>query len=176
MNKDVLQAKKDSVKEIEDGIKNSSAVVVVSYQGLTVAELTELRRKLTEKQAHLGVYKNTLVVKALAACGYPADKAFLQGPNAFVFSKDVSVGAAVCSKFSRYHEKLVVRGGVVEGQQVDAEGMKEVAKLPSKETLLSMFCMVLNEPVAGFARAVKSIAEKKPVEAAAPSAAAPAAN
>jgi large subunit ribosomal protein L10 len=51
---------------------------------------------------------------------------------------------------------------------VDAEGMKEVAKIPSKEALLSMFCMVLNEPVAGFARAVKSIADKKPAEAAAP--------
>jgi large subunit ribosomal protein L10 len=176
MNKDVLQAKKDSVKEITDGLKNSSTMVVVSYQGLTVAELTELRRKLAEKQATMGVYKNTLVARALADSGYSVDKDFLQGPNAFVFSQNVSDGAAICAKFARYHEKLVVRGGYVQGQPVDAAGMKDVAKLPSKEVLLSMFCMVLNEPVAGFARAVKSIADKKPAEAAAPAAAAPAAN
>ena len=176
MNKDVLQAKKDSVKEISDGLKTSTAVVVVSYQGLTVAELTELRRKLAEKQAFMGVYKNTLVMRALKDGGYAVDTNFFQGPNAFVFSKDESVGAAICAKFARLHEKLVIRGGIVDGQNVDAEGMKEVAKLPSKEALLSMFCMVLNEPVAGFARAVKSIADKMPQEAAAPAAAAPAAN
>jgi large subunit ribosomal protein L10 len=173
MNKDVLQAKKDSVKEIEDGLKNSSAVVVVSYQGMTVAELTELRHTLAEKEASMGVYKNTLVAKALANVGYSVDKSFLQGPNAFVFSKDVSTGAAVCTRFARFHEKLVVRGGVVEGKFADANAIKDVAKLPSKEQLLSMFCMVLNEPVSGFARALKSIAEK-PADAA--SAAAPAAN
>jgi large subunit ribosomal protein L10 len=160
MNNQVLQAKKDSVKEISDGLKNSSAVVVVSYQGLTVSELTELRRALSAKNAHMGVYKNTLMSRALKDAGVKFDESFLQGPNAFVFSKDVSAGAAVCTKFSRYHEKLVIRGGLVEGQSVDAEGMKEVAKLPTKEVLLSMFCMVLNEPVAGFARAVKSIADK----------------
>jgi len=175
MNKDVLQAKKDSVKEISDGLKNSSAVVVVSYQGLTVAELTELRRKLAEKDAHMGVYKNTLVARALKDNGVSVEASFLQGPNAFVFSKDVSAGAAIVNKFARVHDKLVVRGGFVEGQVVDAEGMKEVAKIPSKEALLSMFCMVLNEPVAGFARAVKSIADKTPA-AAAVAAAAPAAN
>ena len=166
MNKDVLQAKKDSVKEITDGLKNSSTVVVVSYQGLTVAELTELRRKLAEKDAHMGVYKNTLVARALKDNGVSVEASFLQGPNAFVFSKDVSAGAAIVNKFARVHDKLVVRGGFVEGQVVDAEGMKEVARIPSKEALLSMFCMVLNEPVAGFARAVKSIADKKPAEAA----------
>ena len=153
----------------------SSDLVVVSYQGLTVAELTELRRKLAEKTAHMGVYKNTLVARALKDNGVTVDASFLQGPNAFVFSKDVSSGAAIVHKYARLHDKLVVRGGFVEGKLVDAEGMKEVAKLPSKEVLLSMFCMVLNEPVASFARAVKSIADQKPADAAS-AAAAPAAN
>jgi large subunit ribosomal protein L10 len=65
MNKDVLQAKKDAVKEIEDGLKSSKTMAVVSYQGLTVAELTELRRTLASKKASMGVYKNTLVARAL---------------------------------------------------------------------------------------------------------------
>jgi large subunit ribosomal protein L10 len=176
MNKDVLQAKKDAVKEIEDGLKSSKTMAIVSYQGLTVAELTELRRTLASKKASMGVYKNTLVARAMKELGYSGLEKSLEGPNAFVFSEDVSAGAAVLNKFSRYHEKLVIKGGLVEGKAVDANGMKEVAKLPTKEVLLSMFCMVLNEPVAGFARAVKSIADKKPAEAAAPAAAAPAAN
>jgi large subunit ribosomal protein L10 len=81
----------------------------VSYQGLTVAELTELRRKLAEKNAHMGVYKNTLVARALKDNGVTVDASFLQGPNAFVFSKDVSAGPAIVNKFCPYHDKLVVK-------------------------------------------------------------------
>lgn len=173
MNQNALQAKKDAVKEISDGLKNSKTVAIVSYQGLTVSELTELRKALGEKQAHLGVYKNTLVAKALKENGISGLEKYLEGPNAFVFSSDVTSGAKALYKFSRFHEKLVLKAGLVEGQIVDGEGLKAVAKLPTKEVLLSMFCMVLNEPISGFARAVKSIAEKN---APAAEATAPAAN
>jgi large subunit ribosomal protein L10 len=178
MNKDVLQAKKDSVKEISDNLKNSSTVAIVSYQGLTVAEFTELRRTLAAKKATMGVYKNTLVARALKDNKISGLDKYLAGPNAFVFSKEISVGPAVLYRFSRYHEKLVLKAAFVEGTVVDEKGFVEVAKLPSKEVLLSLFCRVLNEPVASFARAVKSVADSKavPVEAPIAPAAAPAAN
>jgi large subunit ribosomal protein L10 len=168
MNESALQAKKASVQEITEGFKNAKTVAIVSYQGLTVAETQELRRQLREKNAKMGVYKNTLVRRALKDQGIEGLDEILEGPNALVFSEDVTSAAKILYKFSRYHEHLVLRGGLVEGTVVDAAGLKTVAKLPTKEQLLSMFCMVLNEPVAGFARAVKSIAEK--AEASAPAA------
>lgn len=171
MNEKALQAKKDAVKEISESIRSSKAVAIVSYQGLTVKELTELRRTLAEKHASVGVYKNTLVRRALKENGIEGLDSFLEGPNAFVFSEDTTAGAKIIYKFSRYHENLVLKGGYVEGQVVDAEGLKQVAKLPTKEQLLSMFCMVLNEPMSGFARLVNAIAEKD-----APAAETPAAN
>ncbi len=170
MNEKALQAKKDAVKEISESLKGSKALAIVGYQGLTVAEMTELRRTLAEGKGTMGVYKNTMVRRALKDNGIEGLDAYLEGPNAFIFSEDTSSGAKILYKFSRYHEALVLKGGLVEGTVVDAAGLKEVAKLPTKEQLLSMFCMVLNEPVAGFARAVKSIAEKDAPEAAAPAA------
>jgi large subunit ribosomal protein L10 len=170
MNKDVLEAKKKIVGEISDGLKSSATVAVVSYQGLTVAEITELRRALAAKKATMGIYKNTLVARALKERGETGLEKFLDGPNAFIFSPDVSAGPAVLHKFARTHEKLVIKGALAEGTVVEAKGFAELAKLPAKETLLSMFCMVLNEPVAAFARAVKSIADGQAAPAAAPAA------
>ena len=161
MNKDVLQAKKDAVSEIEKGLKESASIAVVSYQGLTVAELTELRRKLAEKNAAMTVYKNTLVKRALKETGLSGIEGYLDGPNAFVFSKDLTAGPAVVTKFARFHEKLVVKGGLVEGKGVDAKGLKEVATMPSREGLLSMLCQCLNAPIRNFAYAVDSIAQKQ---------------
>ena len=170
MNEKALQAKQDAVKTISEGIKNSKAIAIVSYHGLTVAELTELRRKLAEKNTHFGVFKNTMVRRALKENNIEGLDEFLEGPNAFVFSPETSSGVNIIYKYSRAHENLVLKGGYVEGQVVDAKGLKAVAKLPTKEQLLSMFCMVLNEPISGFARAIKSVAEKNgaPAEASAP--------
>lgn len=170
MNEKALQAKQDAVKTISEGIQNSKAIAIVSYHGLTVAEITELRRKLAEKNARFGVFKNTMVRRALKENNIEGLDEFLEGPNAFVFSPETSSGVNIIYKYSRGHENLILKGGYVEGQVVDAKGLKAVAKLPTKEQLLSMFCMVLNEPISGFARAIKSVAEKNgaPAEAAAP--------
>ena len=167
MNKDVLNAKKNAVSEIEEQIKNAKTVVVVSYQGLTVAEMQELRKKLAEKNASLVIYKNTLAERAFKNQGFEIDEELCSGPNALIFSKEVSDGANEARKFARLHEHLVVKGGYVEGKLVDKKKMVEVAKLPSKEALLSMFCMVLNEPMAGLARAINLVAEKGNAPAAA---------
>ena len=164
MNQNALQAKKDTVSEIGERLKNAKALAVVSYQGLTVAEMTELRRTLAEKETVIGVYKNTMV--ALKEAKVEGLESYLEGPNAFVFAADASKGIAALHKFSRFHEHLVLKAGLVEGTVVDAKGLKEVAKLPSKEVLLSMFCMVLNEPMASFARAINSVTEAPAPQAA----------
>ncbi len=159
MNQEALEAKKVAVEEIRKGLDENAGFAIVSYHGLTVAELSELRKKLAEKDARIKVYKNTMVRRALGEEKASSLGDILEGPNAFVFAKDAPAGASVLYKFSRYHEHLVLKGGIVEGQPLDGDGLKAVAKLPTKEALLSMFCMVLNEPMAGFARAVDAIAQ-----------------
>lgn len=169
MNQTVLQAKKDVVAEIAEGLKSSASVTLVSYQGLTVAELQELRRELGKVDASLAVYKNTLIRRALAEANQPDMGDLLNGPNALVFSKDLAAAPKALVKFSRYHEALVIKGGLGEGQLLDAAKVKEISKLPGRDGLLSMFLSVLNAPITRFAATVKALSEKT-ASASAPSA------
>lgn len=171
MNKEVLAAKQAIIDEIIKNLDECGSLTVVSYHGLTVQETTELRRTLAKKGAHMTVYKNSLVERALEAKGSSALKEYLEGPNAFVFSKEISDGPAVLRKFARHHDALEIKGGFVEGKAYDAKGMRDFATMPNKEGLLSMFCQCLNAPVRKFAVAVNAIAEKAaPASEAAPAA------
>ena len=93
MNKAVLEAKQSVVKEIVEKANNSSTIVVAEYRGLTVAQLQELRRALRKEEAELCVYKNSLVERAGEELGYQGWNEILAGPNAIIFSKEVSNGA-----------------------------------------------------------------------------------
>jgi len=160
MNQNVLSAKKETVSEISKSIEESGSLTVVSYQGLTVAEMQELRKVLSKCGSSLVVYKNTLVRRALEE-GKHADLGdLLNGPNGFVFSKEISEGPKALVKFARHHEALVVKGGLVENKVLDAAGVKEVSKLPDKNGLIAMFLSCLNAPVTKFAATVKALAEK----------------
>jgi large subunit ribosomal protein L10 len=170
MNQQALEAKKAAVAEVSDGLKNYASLTVVSYQGLTVAEVQELRRTLEKDNATFGVYKNTLVRRALKDCDQPDLGEILNGPNAFVFSKDISKGPKDLFKFARFHQKLVIKGGLVEGQVCDAAKVKEVSKLPDKNGMISMFLSCLNAPLSQFAATIQAIADSKSGDAPAPSA------
>ena len=148
MNKEVLAAKQETVAEITAALNDCGSLTVVSYQGLTVKETTELRRALASKGCHMVVYKNKLVERALEDKGTTELKGYLEGPNAFVFSKEICDGPAVLRKFAKFHEALVVKGGLVEGKAYDAK-----------------FCQCLNAPISKFAVAVNAIAEKAPATA-----------
>ena len=162
MNEQTLQAKQSVVKEIVDKAKNSSTIIVAEYRGLTVAQLQELRRALRKEDAELCVYKNSLVERAGEELGYNGLEQVLCGPNAFIFSKEVSTGAKVVAKYSRrFRDVLVIKGGVVEGKFADADKMKEVAKMPGREGLISMFLSCLQAPVRHFACAVQAVADAK---------------
>ena len=161
MNKDVLASKQSVVNEIVDKAKDNQSILICEYRGLSVAELQEIRRALAKEDAELNVYKNTLVKRALAELQINDADAVLDGPNAIVFSKEISNGPKIIAKYAkRYKDILVIKGGVVENKFVDAEGMKEVAKMPGREGLLSMFLSCLQAPIRSFACAVKAVAEK----------------
>jgi large subunit ribosomal protein L10 len=160
MNQNILETKKATVAEIAKGFAENESFTVVSYQGLTVAEMQELRRTLHKVDATLSVHKNTLVRLALANAGQPEMNEALNGANAFVFSKELGAGPKALFKFSRRHEHLVVKGGIAEGKVLDAAGMKTISQLPDKNGMLSMFLSCLNAPIQKFAATVKAVADK----------------
>ena len=162
MNKQVLEAKQSVVKEIVSKAKDASTIVVAEYRGLTVAQLQELRRALRKEDAELCVYKNSLVERASEELGYQDLNEVLSGPNAIIFSKDVINGAKVVAKYSRrFGDTLTIKGGIVEGKFADTTKIKEVAKLPGKEGLISMFLSCLQAPIRQFAATVKAVADAK---------------
>ena len=161
MNQATLNAKKAVVEELVAKIKEAKTTVVCEYRGLTVAQLEALRNQLRETESVMGVYKNSLVARALTECGKDDLAKIMEGPNAIIFSKDVVAGAKIAAKFAKKNENLGLKGGLVEGQFVDAKGIKEIATLPGREGLISMFLSVLQAPVRQFACAVKAVADKQ---------------
>ena len=170
MNQAVLSQKQAIVSEISDKIKNSDSTVVCEYRGLSVAEVTELRRKLREENVELKVYKNTMFERACDDCGFAELKDILVGPNAFAFSEDATAPARVLAKFAKKHKALVLKSGIVEGKVVDENTIKELSLLPNREGMLSMLLSCLQSPVSSFARVVKAVADAKESGAPAPEA------
>ena len=99
MNQTVLEAKQNVVKEIVEKYKASQTLVIAEYRGLTVAQLQEIRRALAKDNSELCVYKNSLVERAMDELGLAEVKDQLTGPNAIIFSEDVSAGAKVIAKY-----------------------------------------------------------------------------
>ena len=161
MNQNVLSAKQAVVSEISEKLKNSESTVVVEYRGLTVAEVTELRRNLRAENVEMKVYKNTMVERAAEECGYSELKESLKGPNAFTFSTDATAPARILANFAKKHEALVLKQGIVEGKVVSVETIKELSSLPNRDGMLSMLLSCLQSPVSSFARAVKAVADAK---------------
>lgn len=161
MNQAVLQGKKAVVDEITSKIKDADSTVIVEYRGLTVAEVSELRRNLRQEDVELKVYKNTMVSRAVDECGYGEIKEHLTGPNAFAFSKDATAPSRVLAKFAKKHEHLILKSGIVEGKVVGLDTLKELANLPNREGMLSMLLSCLQSPVRSFACVVKAVADAK---------------
>ena len=136
-SKKILEAKSAVVSEISDKVKASESVIVFSYQGLTVAEFTELRRNLKDANGEVKIYKNTLVRRALNDLSIGIDDAFLEGPNAIVFGKTLLEPIKVLSKFAKEHEKATIRVGIISGNVASLETINEYASIPSREGLLT---------------------------------------
>lgn len=132
-----LEAKKEIVKEIIDNVKNSESVILFTYQGLTVSELSDLRRELRNCNSEVKIYKNTLLKIAMDDLKINLD-GFLEGPNAILFGKDLLEPIKVINKFAKDHNKVDIRVGIISGDVADLQTIKEYASIPSREGLLTM--------------------------------------
>ncbi len=157
-----VELKQPVVNEISEKIKNAQALVLVDHRGLTVAQDTELRKKLREENVSYKVYKNTMMNFAFKGTDYEQLADLLNGPSALAISEtDPAAPARVLVEFAKKAKALEVKGGVIEGKLYDAEALKEIASILPKDQLLSKLLGSMQSPIANFARVVKQIAEKK---------------
>jgi len=133
----VIESKKAIVEEIKDNIQNSGSVLIFTYQGLTVSELSDLRRELKKSESEVKVYKNTLLKRAVDDLKINLD-GFLEGPNAICFGKDLLELIKVLSKFAKDHEKANIIGVIIDVAPAALNVIKEYATIPSREGLLTM--------------------------------------
>ena len=155
-----VELKQPIVQEISEMINGAQSVVVVDYRGLTVAEDTQLRKQLREAGVSYKVYKNTLVNRAVEGTEFENLRDSLEGPNAFAVStEDATAPARVLAEFAKKAPNLEIKAGVVEGTFYDAEGMKAIASVPSREVLLSKLLGSIQSPITNLARVLNQIAE-----------------
>ena len=168
-----FEAKKVVVEEITNKIKAAKSVVLVDYNKLTVAEVSELRNKCRQANCEYKVYKNTLVRKALNDLGFKDFDSDLNGPTAVAFGADETSAAKLMVAAAKdYEEKIVIKSAFVDNAYVDKAGVKALASMPSREELVakmlgsmqapvSNFVGVLNNLVAGIVRVLNGIAQSK---------------
>ena len=156
-----VELKQPIVDEISGVINGAQSVVVVDYRGLTVAEDTQLRKQLREAGVSYKVYKNTLVSRAVEGTEFESLRDVLEGPSAFAVSTtDATAPARILAKFAKTAPALEIKEGVVEGTYYDADGMKAIAAVPSREELLSKLLGSLQSPITNLARVLNQIAEQ----------------
>lgn len=171
-----VELKKPIVEEISENIKDAQSVVLVDYRGLTVEEDTKLRKELRNAGITYKVYKNTMMNFAFKGTDFEQLADQLEGPSAIAISKDdATAPARVIAKFAKSAPALEIKAGVVEGTLYDAKGMEAIAKIPSREELLSKLLGSIQSPITNFARVMNQLAEKGGAsECEAPAAEAPA--
>lgn len=160
-----LEAKKVVVEEIKTKIQASESVVVATYNKLTVAEATALRRKITEANAEYKVYKNTLIRKAFNELGVTAFDHDLNGTTAVIFAKDEVTGAKVFAGAIKENpaleEKLSMKSAYVDGAYVDKKGVEALAAIPARDVLLARMVGSLLAPVSKLVYVLDAISQKE---------------
>jgi large subunit ribosomal protein L10 len=169
-----LEEKKAMVEELKESLRQSQLAVVIDYKGLTVAEITDLRKRLLATGSTCTVAKNTLMRIAVEGDeNWQPMNEFLQGSSAFLLIKDDIGGALKAYQdFQKASKKTELRGGVMEGRALSNADVKAIADLPSKEQLMAQvagaingvatkLAVGINQVPASLARAIQAIADKE---------------
>jgi large subunit ribosomal protein L10 len=157
-----VELKAPIVEEIKANLEGAKSVVLVDYLGLTVEQDTNLRRAAREAGLIYKVYKNTMVKRAIEGTEFADIAKDLEGPTAVAISKeDATAPARVVANFAKTAPKLEMKSGIVEGTYYDAEGIKAISQIPSREELLSRLLGSLQSPITNLARVINQVAEQK---------------
>jgi large subunit ribosomal protein L10 len=158
------------VTDVSAQAARSQTLAMAEYRGLTVENLNKLRVDARSKGVYLHVLKNTLARRAVAGTPFEVAQGAMVGPLIYGFSEDAVAAAKVIADFSKSNDKLVIKGGAYAGKALDANGVKALAAIPSREVLISQVAGLLKSPVQRFAAVMAALAAKKG-EGAAPAAA-----
>lgn len=156
----VLQEKQEFVNALTEKLNGATTGVIVSYSGISVADDTALRRQLREAGVEYVVVKNTLLKRAAEAANLNGLDDALHGSTALAICDDYTAAAKVLSKYAEGSKTFKIKAGFMDGEVIGADKVEELAKLPSKEGLLSMLLSVLNGPIRGLAVGLNAIVEK----------------
>ncbi len=148
--------KAEAVDQLHDAFKTTSFVVVSQYSGLTVAEITDLRRKMLTVGANFRVAKNRLVKIAIKGTEFEGLDSLFTGPTGITFSSDAISAAKVVSDFAKANEKFILVGGGFGNQTLDAKGIETLARLPSIDVLRAQLLGLLQTPATRIASVVQA--------------------
>lgn len=149
------------IKEVTDLAAKAQTLVMAEYRGITVADMTKLRTDARSKGVALSVLKNALARRAVAGSSFEVVGEQMTGPLIYGFSEDAVSAAKVVADFAKTNDKLVIRGGVYGGKALDADGVKQLASIPTKEVLLAQLCGLLMSPMSRTAVVLGALAAKK---------------
>ncbi|MCL2555866.1 MAG: 50S ribosomal protein L10 [Firmicutes bacterium] len=162
MSRKAIELKSKQVDEILDKVKRAKGVVLLDYRGINVEQDTAMRNQLRKENIEYKVLKNRLVLRAFNQAGYTGLDKVLEGPTAVAFSfDDATAPARILAENCKKVQKISMKGGIVEGQVMDQNGIQAVASIPSKEVLLSQLLGLLTSPMRSFAVAINEVAKQK---------------
>ncbi len=166
-----VELKQPVVQAIVEDVKDAAGVVLVDYRGLTVAEDTALRKQLREAGIIYKVCKNTMMKRAFEGTDFAQLDKHLEGPSAIAISKDdATAPARILSNFAKDAKALELKASVVEGTLYEGAALEELAKIPSRDVLISRLLGSMQSPIANLARVLNQIAEKGGADACEPAA------
>ena len=158
----ILNQKKEEVSKLAEEMKEAKIILLVDYRGINVSDVTNLRNDIRNVNAKYSVIKNNITRRALAECGIEGLDDKLVGPTAVIMSDEDYLGPAkAIYKFSKDNDYYKIKGGVIEGKVMTAEEIITLAKLPSRETLLSMLAGALLGNISKVAVALDQVRIKK---------------
>lgn len=150
-----------AVEDVGKHIARAQTLALAEYRGLTVEHLNVLRKQARDKGVYLHVLKNTLARRAVAGTTFEVAKDAMVGPLIYGFSDDAVAAAKVISDFARGNEKLIVKGGVYAGKALDANGVKALAAIPSRDVLIAQIAGMLRSPIQRLAGVLAAVAESR---------------
>jgi large subunit ribosomal protein L10 len=155
-----IERKKELVGSLVERMQEARSFVIVDYSGLTVEQVTNLRRELRDNGCEMAVIKNNITRRAAEELGFGELHDALVGPNAVVFSHEDSVSAAkVVYDFAQQNKKLELKVGVVDSEYMNNDKIQVIATIPSRETLLTMFAAGILQPIKEVAIALDLMAQ-----------------
>jgi large subunit ribosomal protein L10 len=155
-----LDDKKAVVAEVSKELKGAQAAMLAEYRGLTVAQMTSLRRKAHEQKIYLRVVKNTLARRAAQGTSYECLSEQMVGPLAYAISNDPVAVAKLLADFAKDNQQLKIKAAAMSGKMMTLAQVQVLAKLPGREQLLSMLLGTMQAPIANFVRTLNEVPTK----------------